>query len=250
MDFGNGPEYVLILMLGFTPNLVGMALIYFVHIFNPGPQGKLRAERDHFFAGYSLEQVREHMQKRLQADNFKLLKTGNMHTLQAERSVPRPKQSVMTDYPFKATKLMVDVRFQPHSKGLGARLAVQCKDFQVADVGESDYLQAMLDFISLKPSVRSVPPTMNSKAYVSLMNGIVGIFLPLLLIDTHAKMIEISMTAGIMMGAVTTFIMGIWGIGEILVCGNKYKGIPLALAGMFLAVSTIGITSYTIFFTA
>ncbi|MCC7392456.1 hypothetical protein IT571_08895 [Candidatus Sumerlaeota bacterium] len=251
MNFGDGPEYVLMMVVAFTPNLAGIVLSTFICIFVRGPQGKLRAMRDHFFAGYSLEQIREHLQKRLLADGFKLIKTGNMNTMKAERVTRRPGNSIMTDYPFETTKLLVDVQFQPHAKGLAARLAVQCRDFQLMDVGESEYLQAMLDFVSLKPSVRAINPALNGKCYFAMINGLVLLLLPLLLAQSYSsKFMELSIVAGILMGAFTTCTLAVVGIGQVLTQSLKHRGIPFALAGLTLAISTACITIHIAFLSA
>ncbi|MCC6546755.1 hypothetical protein IT570_06255 [Candidatus Sumerlaeota bacterium] len=243
-----GAELVLVLLISFLPNLLGMVLTMFIHIFTSGPQGKLRAERDHFFAGSSIGQVRDQLQKRLLADGFKMIKTGNAHALQAERTTPRPKQSVLADYPFKSTKLLVEVRLQPHAKGVASHLAVQCKDFQLADVGESEYLEAMLDFVSLKPAVRKIPPTVNGKCYGAMINGIVCLLLPLMLLGNTASSTGLAIVAGIILASINTFISAFWGAGEVLVARARYHGLPLAAAAMLLTIAASSIAIYAQFF--
>jgi hypothetical protein len=221
------------------PGAVGLLVNVLLSTLLPGAKGNLRAERQHFYEGHQPDQVRSHLEKRLLADNFKLVKTGDPLHVRAERLGKRPKESVMGYYPFERLKLHVDVHFQPHPQGSTALLKARTSDFILLDTGETYYLQAVLDFLSLKPTIRPVKPSLNGKAFMSMLNAIVGAFVPLFFLMKPTGAALDALFSGIVLGCVAQVILAGLGIGEILVGGKKYRGIAYALVTVLLSVATI-----------
>lgn len=225
---------------GLGPSIAGLLLHLAVDLVLPGKKGKLRAERQHFYEGYTLQQVVPHMEQRLRADNFKIIPTGDAQLLRAERSEKRPNTSVMSAYPFEKTKLKVEVRFQPHPVGVGALLCVSINDYITRDTGETEYLEAFLDFLALKPDIRAVKPALNIKAHLAMMDAIVALPLPVFFLFSLSTEIANALLFGLVIASLTAIILAVWGMVEIMAAPQKHHGLKQVMIAIGLSVVMLG----------
>lgn len=219
----------------------GYCLALLIDRATPGRKGRLRTERDHFFPEFKAKDVRSEMEKRLVAENFELQQSADPSTLSASRK-RRPKDSVMQEYPFAGLKLQIDVQFVSREDGCIAKMAVSTPSHITRDTGESDYLEAVLDYLMLRQDFHPTPPVPHFWAFLSLRFSTILIFLPALFFlpgmeGEHAENYFI----GILIAAGLSIFAGLVALLQIVRNKPKYTGGKQVALGIVLAIAAAAI---------
>lgn len=219
----------------------GLFLSLLVDHFTPGRKGKLRTERDHFFANFSAQQVGQEMGKRLAAEGFEV-QPSESNVLKAIRRKKRPKDSMMREYPFDKLKVYVEVNFTEREDGVIARMAAGTMDTITRDTGEGIYLEALLDLVMLRNDLTEIGAVPNLYTHLAMYESILLPFLPVLFFipgmdAEHSQ----PYLVGLVISCLATIGMGAWGLIQISVSQGKYEGNKPGLIALGLSILGMGI---------
>lgn len=213
----------------------GIFISLMVDYVTPGRKGKLRTERDHFFEGRTVQEIRAEMIRRLEAERFKMVDSGVPNKIVGTRRAERPKDSVMKGYAFKKLKLDAEVEFHEREGGVLAKMAIATPETITRDTGEGEYFEVMLDYLNMSRSLRPMSPVPNIFATLAMYASIVLAVLPIMFLiggmpAEHAK--EFLIGLGITSAAeISLAIAGIFQIstGKGIYTGYKQAIIAIAL---------------------
>ncbi len=229
----------------------GIVMLLLVYRIKPARRGKIRTERDHFFEGRKAEEIKAEMVRRLEEEKFTILQTTDADLIKAQRKKPRPKNSVMKNYPFHKLKLDVEVRLNRREDGVVAKMSVGVLDSLIADSGEGEYLEVMLDYLMIAQSLRPMAPVVNmSSTLMPMFCSIMLLFFPVMLLLPSIKGKEEAgfFLNGLAFAAIVFVIWSLWGIIQVAASGGKYKGMKYSGISIALSIFSfiIGVTLYIV----
>jgi hypothetical protein len=202
----------------------------------PGKRGKLSTERTHYYEDLELETLKKYMRQRLLAENFKMEKETDPYVIEAKRQGPRIDKSVMDAYPYPKLQMKVRVEFLPHSHGTQARMIVTSMTYILRDTGESQYLEAFLDFLMGKKAFKEVKPDLNENTLSSIYIALMTLFVPWILFSLDIKDEHYVSIAGITaVPILTSVVQAVHGIIQIGMKPTRTRGYHLAAIGIGLA---------------